>query len=59
MQSITQVKVTFKNETKKFKKPQSFEALVQSTLKAFGSKLPENFKFFYVDSENDIISISC
>lgn len=28
-------------------------------MKAFGSKLPYNFKFFYTDSENDIISISC
>jgi hypothetical protein len=57
--SATQVKVTFKNETKKFKKPSDFDSLVQSTVKAFGANLPLQFKFYYVDSEGDLISISC
>lgn len=54
-----QVKVTFKNETKKFKRPSDFEGLLQQTIKAFGNKLPASFKFFYVDADHDLISISC
>lgn len=54
----TQFKVTYKSETKKFKKPNDFEGLVQQTIKAFGSSLPAHFKFFYVDSDGDMISIS-
>jgi len=54
-----QVKVIFNKETKKFKKPSSFENLVELTIKAFGQSLPAQFKFYYEDSERDLISISC
>jgi hypothetical protein len=54
-----QIKVIYKNETKKFKKPNDYESLIQQTQKAFGSTLPKNFKFFYQDPEGDLISISC
>lgn len=54
-----QLKVIFKNETKKFKKPAEYDLLLQQTQKAFGSTLPKNFKFFYQDPDGDLISISC
>ena len=54
----TRIKVTFKKETKKFKRPDSFSTLLTYTQKAFGASLPSSYKFFYQDSENDIISIS-
>lgn len=53
------MKVTFRNETKKFKKPTDFNNLVQQTIKAFGPSLPLYYKFFYVDVDGDLISISC
>ena len=56
---MSQLKVIYKNETKKFKKPADYQSLIQQTLKAFGSTLPKNFKFFYQDPEGDLISISC
>ena len=59
MSTTNQVKVTFKLETKKFKKPSDFDSLVYSTIKAFGQSLPPQFKFYYVDSDGDLISISC
>jgi hypothetical protein len=57
--TANRIKVIFKSETKKFKKPESYEVLLQQTQKAFGSALPKQFKFFYQDSEGDVISISC
>jgi hypothetical protein len=54
----TQVKVTFNNETKKFKKPADYGGLLAATIKAFGGALPPNYKFFYTDSDGDMISIS-
>lgn len=57
--SNQQIKVIYKNETKKFKKPSDYLALHQQTVKAFGNSLPKNFKFFYQDPEGDLISISC
>ena len=57
---MNQVKVIFKTETKKFKKPTDYEQLMMLTLKAFGEdQLPKTFKFFYVDSDGDLISINC
>lgn len=55
----TRIKVIFRNETKKFKKPETYEQLLQQTQKAFGQTLPHNFKFYYSDGEGDIISITC
>jgi hypothetical protein len=58
-QQINRIKVVYKNETKKFKTPSSYEGLLVQTQKAFGTILPKIFKFFYLDSDNDIISINC
>jgi hypothetical protein len=52
-------KIVYKNETKNFRKPNDYESLVQQTIKAFGSTLPKQFKFFYTDPDGDLISISC
>jgi hypothetical protein len=57
--SQQQIKVIFKNETKKFRKPNDYLSLLNQTEKAFGPTLPKNFKFFYQDPEGDLISISC
>lgn len=59
MQNSNRIKVVFKSETKKFKKPETFESLLSMTQKAYGASLPPTFKFFYSDSDGDIISISC
>jgi len=53
------VKIQFRNECKKIKKPANFQALIASAHKSFGdAQLPPRFKFFYFDSENDMISLS-
>ena len=54
------VKVCFLGETKRLKVNQEYKALVELTLKAFGgaSGLPPTFKFYYLDEENEIISIN-
>ncbi len=57
--TANRIKVIYKSETKKFKKPETYEVLLQLTQKAYGSTLPKQFKFFYQDSEGDVISISC
>jgi len=50
--------VTFKGDTKRVKLSGEFDELVQRTRASF-SDLPEgSLKFFYVDEENDMISIS-
>ena len=59
MQAQQQLKVIFKNETKKFRKPADFDTLLQQTVKAFDKALPKNFKFFYQDADGDLISITC
>jgi len=56
---MSQIKVIFKNETKKLKRPTDYETLHLQTVKAFGASLPKIFKFFYQDPEGDLISISC
>ena len=40
------------------KKPRDYDLLLQYTLNGFGKRLPSQFKFFYIDSEGDLISIS-
>src|SRR3569833_2747102 len=52
-----QIKLTFRNETKKIRKVQDYEGLVEQARKSF-AEIPQNFKFFYLDSDGDIISIS-
>ena len=54
----TAAKVTFKGDTKKVKLDGGFDELVERTRNSF-SDLPEGtLKFFYVDEENDLISVS-
>ena len=54
------MKVTHRGETKRLKLPADYQELVQSTRSAFVShELPEAIKFYYLDDENDLISVSC
>jgi hypothetical protein len=51
-------KVTYKGDTKRVKLSGDFDELVQRTRASF-SDLPEGkLKFFYVDEENDMISVN-
>ena len=52
-----QIKVTYKGETKKIRHPNNFSELHSATVKSFG-QIEESAKFFYVDSDFDLISIS-
>lgn len=53
------MKISFNGETKRVKLITDYEQLVQQTKKAYGDqKLPETFKFFYLDDEQEIISIN-
>jgi hypothetical protein len=52
------VKVSFRGETKRFKVPLGdYEALVATTAKTFGA-LPAGIKFFYLDEDQETISVS-
>lgn len=53
------IKVTYNKETKSLKKLDTYESLIQSVQKAFGSSLPQYFRFIYTDDEGDNISVSC
>lgn len=51
-------KVTFNGDTKRISLNGDFEELITRTRASF-SELPEGtLKFFYVDEENDMISVS-
>lgn len=53
------VKVTFLGETKRLKATSEYSTLVDQTQKAFGQGvLPSSFKFYYIDEDNEIISIN-
>jgi hypothetical protein len=52
------LKVTYNGETKRLKITNDYSKLVELTNKAFSSKLPMDVKFFYLDDENEIISIN-
>ena len=56
------MKVIHQNDTKKFADFQSYNELVAQATKAFEisdlSQLGENLKFYYMDQEGDIISIT-
>ena len=61
MQSAQQMKfsakVSFMGETKRMTQCSNFEELMMRTTESF-TNLPTSFKFFYTDSENDLISVS-
>lgn len=56
------MKVIHQNDTKKFADFQSYNDLVTQAMKAFEineiNQLGENLKFYYMDQEGDIISIT-
>lgn len=51
------VKVTFLGETKRLKLSGVYQELIQRTRTAF-KNVPQEIKFFYLDEDNEIISIS-
>ncbi len=52
-----QVKLIYKTETKKIKRPTSYQSLCEFSIRSFGT-LPPSFKYFYFDSDNDLITLS-
>jgi hypothetical protein len=50
--------VTYNGETKRFKITSDFKQLVNLTKNSF-DQLPEPLKFFYMDEEQEVISVSC
>jgi len=53
------IKVSFQGETKRLKFTTDYEALVKKAREAFAQEsLPAQFKFFYLDDENEMISIN-
>ena len=51
------VKITFQGETKRLKISGVYQELIQRTRTAF-KNIPQELKFFYLDEDNEIISIS-
>ena len=56
------IKVIYLNETKRIQDAEDFEALIKQTQKAFrldqSVRFGEQVKFFYIDSDYDIISVT-
>jgi len=53
------VKVTFKGDMKRLKLTQDYATLVEQTHKAFGQGvIPSEIKYFYMDEDNEMISIN-
>ena len=53
------MKVVYQNDTKKFADFQGYSDLVNQAVKAFGIvQFGESIKFYYMDNDGDIISIS-
>jgi len=53
------VKVTFKGDMKRLKLTSDYNTLVEQSQKAFGQgTLPKGFKFYYMDEDNEMISIN-
>jgi hypothetical protein len=51
------LKLTYNNETKKIAFPKDYESLSQYVKKAFQG-VPSSFKFFYIDCDGDMISVT-
>jgi len=60
MQSKKSIKVCFQGETKRIKMTSSYESLALQTKEAFGKELEKVWpiKFYYLDDENELISIN-
>lgn len=52
-----QIKLIYGTETKKIKRPKDYESLVNFSTRSFGN-LPQPYKFFYLDQDGDLITIS-
>jgi hypothetical protein len=56
------IKVIYLNETKRIQDAEDFEALIKHTQKAFrldqSVRFGEQVKFFYIDSDYDVISVT-
>jgi hypothetical protein len=56
------IKVIYLNETKRIQDAEDFEALIKQTQKAFrldqSVRFGEQIKFFYIDSDYDVISVT-
>jgi hypothetical protein len=56
------IKVIYLNETKRIQDAEDFEALIKQTQKAFSLdqsvRFGEQVKFFYIDSDYDVISVT-
>jgi len=50
--------VCYLGETKRLRLTQKYETLVVQTHKAFAEQLPSKFKFYYLDEDNEMISIN-
>lgn len=57
MESKKTIKVSFNDETKRFKISDSYEQLVDLVTKSYDN-LPKTFKFYYLDEDYEIISVS-
>jgi len=55
------IKVCFQGETKRLRMADSYEALTKQSREAFAPLLDQMIplKFYYVDEENELISINC
>ena len=51
------MKIVYLDEIRRIVRPQSYADLVQLTRESF-KNLPASFRFFYIDSDEDIISIT-
>jgi hypothetical protein len=60
MSSKKQIKVTCQGDTKRIKFTTSYETFTQQTRESFGQALASTsvIKFYYLDDENELISIS-
>jgi hypothetical protein len=52
------MKLIYHNETKRVQNPTSFKHLLQLSSEAFDLQLLNVIKFYYVDQDGDIITIS-
>jgi hypothetical protein len=57
MESKKTIKVSFNDETKRIKITHSYEDLIAQVTKSFDT-LPDNFKFYYLDEDFEIISVT-
>lgn len=52
------LKITYNGETKRVKAVSNYKTLVHKTQQAFALDTKMQFKFYYLDEEQEIISVS-